>query len=283
MHVVRLFLIAGLIATCLFTVPSFGSGVSSGDRSVTESKEEDGSRTSEKQQSGGYPLSYSEQSAGSDFQNQFELPKDPDSLLHEILARSEFQQASKETLWDRMMKRAEELLLAFFRWLAELLGSVGNGSGFNPHSLWRVAEGLLIGSAILLALYVAKALFEYFRDRKGRSAEPPAERTEILVYLSSSRLREEAMQCARRGDYRTGLILLFRSVLVRLEEEGKIARHRGKTNREVLRSISGDGIVRETVGRLVPVFDGVCYGKARCGKEEYDRFLRLCTRVIQGV
>lgn len=282
MHVVRQLLIAGLIVACLLAVPALGSETSTGDMPASESREDLGKRGDEKQQSEGHLLSSSNGTPAQDFPGQLNLPKDPDAVLREILSREEFQHALKETRWDQIQKWLEQILLSILRWIAGKIGFFADKESFDAHPLWRVAEGMLIGAVFLLALYLAKILFEHLRDHTSPPANHSTARGADSQYLSSDRLREEARQCAQRGDYRTGLILLFRSVLVRLEEEGKIGHHRGKTNREVIRSISGEGVARELVTQLVPVFDGVCYGNAPCGKEEYERFLRQCTRLIQG-
>ena len=264
---VREFLIAGLIAACLLAGPASCSAGSGVDRPGTHVRKSSPSKVN----------------PGESFSAQFNLPRDPESVLHEILSRSEFQEGLRETLWDRIEKRLEQALIAILTWIAQKLGSMmGSELNFDPHPLWRVGEGLLIGAAILLAITLATPLFEFLRDRMGAPAQPAAPRAEMPVYVSGSKLREEAIRMALAGDYRGAVILLFRSVLVRLEEEGKISHHTGKTNREILRSIPEDSGVRQTVQHLVPVFDGVCYGKAPCGKEEYERFLGLCTRLIQG-
>ncbi len=280
MHVVRKFLIAGVIAACLIYAPAHGLGRSAGHGGMTNSNDAPGKLENKKKQSDGYVLHSPGVDSGIAFRQHFRLPKDPDSILHEILSRSEFQKAMQETPGDRFAKHLEQILAAILRWLAGKMGLGGSGGEFNPHSLWRVVEGLLIGAVLLLAIYLAKLLFDHFRDRISPFPEPASDLEAVSLYVSSSRLREESMNHARKGDYRTGLILMFRSVLAGLEERGEIAQHRGRTNREIIRSIPPNNAVKKALTRLVPIFDGVCYGNAPCGKAEYDRFLHQCTRTI---
>lgn len=228
------------------------------------------------------PVSGGADSASAPFAGQFNLSQDPESVLREVLSRSEFDVPSEETRWDRIKKTIDEIIETIIAWLLEKLKGI-DPEGFDPNPFWRVGEGLLIGAAILLAFILADIVYRSVRARRGDryGAIPSAHR--VPLYLSSRQLRDMARESAENGDYRMGLILLFRAVVLGLEEEGKIAHHGGKTNWEIVRSISGDGLVRESVRQLVPIFNRVFYGEVPCGREDYERFRRLCGRVTEGI
>ena len=212
----------------------------------------------------------------SDFQKQFNLPQDPDALLNEILSRKEFTDAAKESFLDRFIDYLDYLWRKALSWLSNRWPDLGDFS-FGNESVWA-AVGILLIIAILVLIVFRLARFLSRVSKKGRAKE--SEFSDQPIELGDlEEMQAQAVQLARRGEYRQALILLFRFVLLRLDELGRIKWHPCKTNREILRSADRTTQTHDPLSEMISIFNGIYYGDKNCSSQEFYRFLNLAQSV----
>jgi len=216
------------------------------------------------------------------FQQRYNLPQAPETLLKEILARPEFgedvTQSFLEGLWERFYK---ELARLFARILERMPSAV---SPMIAEQLGRtIVRMMLLVAAGLLAIYVLFRVFRLVAKRRSVSATYSPQPDVGPAGLAGSRESwDQALIQAEKENYPQALINLFRFALLKLDEAGILLFHRGKTNREILESLNNDSL-RKIVAEMIPRFNRVRYGKAFCDRLEYEHFLGLCRRLAERV
>jgi hypothetical protein len=212
----------------------------------------------------------------SDFQKQFNLPQDPDALLKEILSRKEFTDAARVSLLDRFMDYLDYLWRKALSWLLDRWPDLGPFSLGNE-SVWA-AVGILLLTAILALIIFRIARFLSGVSKKSRAKQ--TEFSDLPIELGDlGEMQGQAVQLAHRGEYRQALILLFRFVLLRLDELGRIKWHPCKTNREILRSADRTTQTHDPLSEMISIFNGIYYGDKNCSSQEFYRFLNLAQSV----
>ena len=173
-----------------------------------------------------------------DFQEAFNLPQDPEALLKDILSRKEFTDAATRSLLDRLIAYLNYLWRKALSWILDRWPSLGPISLGNE-SIWS-AVGILLITAILAVIITRLARFFALGFQKRRGAG-------VRIYGSRNRTRKFRGDAgtsrsigASGGGISESLILLFRFVLLRLDELGHIKWRPCKTNREILRSVHED-------------------------------------------
>ncbi len=213
----------------------------------------------------------------SDFQKQFNLPQDPDALLKEILSRKEFTDAARESFLDRFIDYIGYLWRKALSWLLDRLPNL------EPYSLGNESVWAAIGILLLIAI-LALIVFRLARFLSGVSKKSRAKsefRDEPIELENVEKMQSQAVQLAHRGEYRQAVILLFRFVLLRLNELGRIKWHPCKTNREILRSVDRATQTHEPLSEMISIFNGIYYGDKSCSSHEFHRFLDL-TQSVTG-
>jgi hypothetical protein len=226
-------------------------------------------------------LSTSASESGS-FREQFGLPGDPEPVLEEVLSRDEFKPDPNEEYWKNIEEALGEMLRRILKWIFDRFPEIElDGEHTILDLLWIVVKALLIGFCILCLVYVAKHGLDYFLKRSGaaRSGDVPDRRE---PYKNSLQLAELARSAADRNDYGLAVILMFRSVLARLDEQDLITHHPGRTNREILRAVSSNPSLARALSGMVPLFNRVRYGNAHCDRAQYERFMALCRDLTEG-
>jgi hypothetical protein len=214
------------------------------------------------------------------FRNYYHLPQAPESLAREILSRDEFKQSFGERLLDQLRTRIVEALEEFFSKLFRHV-RLPKGLDLDRDISWSVTVSVLLcvlGTAVVLGLWYAYKKLGWGRGKVGVDAGKQHE--EIPGASDSQGLWDRALKTAEQAEYRAALILLFRSLVSRLHEEGLLSFHRGKTNREIVDSI-GPVPFRDLLTEMVVRFNRVRYGDAACGRGDYEEFLGLCRRVAE--
>jgi hypothetical protein len=217
-----------------------------------------------------------------DFQEKYNLPKSPDTLLKEILSRPEFQEDETQSFIDRQLERLYRELARLFARILKSLPAVESPQ-IDERVGRTIIKMILVGAAGLLVLYVLARVFSLvakrrlFSDTDSQTPEPGKHG------LTGSRNSwDHALMLAEKADYGEALINLFRFAVLKLDEQGILLFHSRKTNREILESIKSDPL-REIVGEMVPSFNRVRYGEASCDRLEYEHFLGLCRRLAGRV
>ncbi|MGO9116587.1 MAG: hypothetical protein ACLQPD_03140, partial [Desulfomonilaceae bacterium] len=192
-----------------------------------------------------------------DFQKQFNLPQDPDSLLKEILSRKEFTDAAKESFLDRFIDYLNYLWRKALSWLLDRWPDLEPFS-FGNESVWA-AVGIILLTTILALIIFRLARFLSGVSKKSRAKQ--SEFSDEPIELGDlGEMQGQAVQLAHRGEYRQALILLFRFVLLRLDELGRINWHPCKTNREILRSADRTPLTHDPLSEMISMFNGIYYG-----------------------
>jgi hypothetical protein len=218
--------------------------------------------------------------SGDEFRDRLNLPQDPTITLDEILSRDEFKNHeeswvvnAKKWLWTTFLKA--------LKWVLERLPS------FELPDIDRNVGQLILDAQMVAVLVIIVALAGWViarlhsrRRARVRIVQPDAESAEP-EFLGSEEALTMALRMGEQGKYRDGLIYLFRYVLLWLDETGRLTLGPGKTNREVVSSISSDDPLKDLLTEMVPVFNRVRYGNAPCGEFDYQRFKNLCLRVME--
>jgi len=214
-----------------------------------------------------------------DFQKKFNLPQDPEALLKDILSRKEFRDAATRSLLDRLTAFLNHLWRKALSWILDRLPNLGP-INLGCQSIWA-AVGILLIAALLAVIIIGlvRIFSPVFRKRAKQAPESSLQEIELG---DLGEMQEQALRAAREGDYRKALILLFRFVLLRLDELGHIKWRPWKTNREILRSAHESTTTREPLSEMISIFNGIYYGDKPCGDPEFQRFLTLAQLVTGG-
>jgi len=213
------------------------------------------------------------------FRERFNLPADPEPLLQRILSTDEFKEQPTQSLLERLEQWAKELLLRALKWLVDRMPS--SGPLLIPkRSIWYVVAGLILAALLIFVIAVAIRILPLHRRRIINDTGPADTPIEEVEPLSSRETWDLAIRLAEHADYSEAIVYMFRSVLLWLDEQGKLAFHPSKTNRELLAGVGKNAEPRQTFAKMIPVFDRVKYGGVQCDQLEYERFLALCRGIM---
>lgn len=219
-------------------------------------------------------------SPGADeFIQKLQLSRSPEATLQEILSRAEFKDSDRESLMDRLRAWISEIRQRMLAWIWERIPSASFPEA-ELGTVWTV-----LGSFVVAALLVVVGILAWYSIRFFGSKQTSAQEEagpDLSEIATSNELRLLATRSSETGNFREALIYMFRSVLLWLDERGKLSLHKVKTNREVLESLRNDKRLREAFGDMVPVFNRVRYGNYPCDKHDYEKFLATCNRVDGG-
>ena len=218
-------------------------------------------------------LSAAEDLSTDEFRTRYDLPKDPKTVLEGILARDEFK--NQEESWIVQAQRLMwETFIRALKWIFNRL------PGIDLHLDDDIGQTILDVQLIAILALVAGLLVWVFvrlviaRRHRIQIIDPALDHP-LSKSLGSSEARAVALKMAEQGDYRGALVHLFRYVLCRLDEQGKLTVGPGKTTREVLAGIPDEEPLRAPLAEMIPIFNRVRYGDADCGRLDYERFRAL--------
>jgi len=219
--------------------------------------------------------------AAADFQARYRLPQDPDAALKEVLSRSEFRETPEIPLLTRLREWLDETIKRLIIWLLERSPKPRSIKAPSNEAIAAV-KVILVALAVAAFIGLAVWLVYLLRGISIRSRREAVSESEIRDAKNDARsLWEEATRLAGKGDYALALILLFRSVLVELDERGDLVVLPERTNREILEQVRSEGHLRRTLGEMVRSFNQVRYGRGDCSRARYKDFLSLCERATR--
>ncbi|MFC1836871.1 hypothetical protein ACFL2Q_19455 [Thermodesulfobacteriota bacterium] len=228
-----------------------------------------------------FPLQSVCEADGDIFAQRYDLPANPDTVLQEVLSRQEFVDAAKKSLWEEIRDWIYEGFRKVLRWIWSLLPGI-SPSEEDARVLDWILRALLIAVGMTAVLFVGYQVYRFIRrSRFGSRSRAKTEKAEEEILTADDELWRLALEKAEQGRYGEALILLFRSALMTLDAAGLIYYHPGRTNREILNSLEQGTPIRNTLYQMVPVFNRVFYGNARCGKSDYEHFLEMCSRITR--
>ena len=159
-----------------------------------------------------------------------------------------------------------ELLLRFLRWIfAPFQWLLDALSGLPGWLRWLIVLGLA-ALLVLLVFHIGYTIVGAVlgpRQKRGLAAALPR------MSRDPAALEDQAAQAVSRGDFITGVRLLFAACLLRLELAEKRPVRAGTTNREYLRR-HRDSPVFEPLGLFVEIIETRWYGRGTCGPEDFE-------------
>lgn len=218
--------------------------------------------------------------SGDQFRKRYELPKDPTTVLADILARDEF--TNQQESWISQMRRLMwEAIIRAIKWIIDRLPRFPNFE-ISDDVGQMILDAQLIGTIALVAGLVGWVAVRLIRARRNqfRAVYAPEEH-ESADSLGSAKAYVMAMKLAEQRDYRGALIYLFRYVLTWLDEKGTLTVGPGKSNREVLNSVPPGAPIRAPLAEMIPLFNRVRYGDADCRRVDFERFQSLCHTITE--
>jgi hypothetical protein len=184
--------------------------------------------------------------------------------LNAILSRPEYAHAMRESWWDKIRSRINEML---FDALRRIFSAVGSQESLGYILLW-----IGVGSA---AIFIAYSIFRrWIRSAKGeemalQAAAVPLRSWQEWVYA--------ARESAARADYRMAIHCAYWAGIARLQELGALSPDRSKTPREYLAALAKSKmIVPETLAtrqqalhRLTSRLEKMWYGYQLATEDDF--------------
>jgi uncharacterized protein DUF4129 len=191
--------------------------------------------------------------------------------LNAILARSEYKHERRESWYERIRNRIEDILSEA---LDRIFGKIGGEKSLGYALLWMGVAG----AAILIAYWVFR---NWFRSAKA------AELALGMVSTPSLSWQEwifGAREAAGRGDYRMAVHCAYWAGIARLQDVGALAPDRAKTPREYLRALAKSKLVppegiaarNQALGDLTARLEKTWYGYHAATEADFrDSLARL--------
>ena len=190
---------------------------------------------------------------------------DPETIrrtAEQVLRRPDYQldpQVDSGLTMLELVLRFLRWILTPFQWLLDAL------AGLPGWLRWPIALGL-VALLVLLVFHIGYTIVAAVRGprqqrRPRRGPSPDVAR--------SCRARASGGRGGFRGDFITGVRLLFAACLLRLELAEKRPFLAGTTNREHLRR-HRDSPVFEPLRQFVEIIETRWYGRGICGLEEFE-------------
>jgi hypothetical protein len=176
--------------------------------------------------------------------------------LTDVLSRSEFDYSPQSpTLWERIQ---QQLLELFF-------GSRSAGLVVDLLAMiWPFVAILVVAG---VAIYLVRGFFNQFAAQSENGVGDPH-----VPNLTASSARQRADERSRSGDLRDAVRYLYLAALLDLDERDVLDYDRTRTNREYVRSVSGQSLLAQELNAIVDVFDEVWYGFHPITSSEYARY-----------
>jgi len=191
--------------------------------------------------------------------------------LDAILAGSEYAHLQRQSWWDRLRARFNQML---FNALVRILQQVGGQRSLASALLWIA----ICAAAILIAYWIFRRWFQAARmgEIALESAAVPARSWQEWVFT--------AREAAGQGDYRMAIHCAYWAGIARLQELGALSPDRSKTPREYLRAlgkskpIAAEAAVdrRRALSTLTSQLETTWYGYRRATEADFqDTLSRL--------
>jgi heme exporter protein D len=190
------------------------------------------------------------------FQNEPTDTKAARQKLHDILARSEFQQVRGATWWDRFWFRVR---MWIYRTLSKMFGSS------SAPTVGRFFVWSLVGIAVLaLAYFIFHTIRQNARLESIMPEVLPVSAKQWRVWL------KEAREAAAQGLWREAVHLAYWGGISFLEESGMWRPDQARTPREYLRLLPADSQHRATLKDLTRRLEVTWYGNEAAGPETFS-------------
>ncbi len=194
----------------------------------------------------------------------------PTPAVEQIRAKA--AEITARDAYDLQVRRADhtwfqDLLDEIYRWLAVPFRWIFDLTEGWPQFLrWAVILGL-VALLLFLVWHILYSLARAMRDPlRGGSAPKKADR----AVLKPEELERRAETARNSADYMTAVRLLFRAVVLRLEQAEEKPPRPGTTNRGLLRRYRDRPPVVDALRVFVETVDAKWYGDAPCEETDYS-------------
>jgi hypothetical protein len=214
------------------------------------------------------------------FQARFDLPRDPEQVLSEALSRDEFK--PRAASWrERLSQWLSDLLRRVLEWLSKGRFAAKQSTP-KPKVDWQIIQLIMMAAAGAALLFLAYRIVRSVRRRprsKGRGG--PSSLQAAAQPRTADLVLQDAHSAASDGRYSDAVVLLFRFVLLTLNERGLVTLHTFRTNREIVEALPRGTLIRDGAARIVPIFNEVRYGRKECDRADYESFLEECKTMTE--
>jgi hypothetical protein len=169
--------------------------------------------------------------------------------LDAILSRPEYTHARKESWFDRLRDRIDDILSEA---LDRLFSRVGGQKSLGYALLWIGVAG----AAILIAYSVFRNWFHAARVAEMALGAVSVPLLSWQEWIFASR------EAAARGDYRMAVHCAYWAGIARLQDSGALARDRAKTPREYLQALTKSKVAdrNRALAQLTSRLERIWYG-----------------------
>jgi hypothetical protein len=181
------------------------------------------------------------------------------SLLNNILSRSEFRNVHGQSWIDRFKQKIQDLLL-------RLLGKVVTSSAI-PMISDLLVYGLTVIAVVMIAYWLYRSLRESTRLETIMPVHLPVSAKEWPLWLA------EARSAAARGEWRDAIHLAYWGGISFLEVQGAWRPDRARTPREYLRLLPPASAHQPVLRALTVRLESVWYGMEVAGAESFEQTL----------
>ncbi len=187
--------------------------------------------------------------------------------LAEILARSEFRRAARETLMDRLRRWINYWIGRAL--LALLPGAFKHGKWVG-HFLWGT---ILLGALLVLYRFLRPYVGRKQREAGARRGGPTGPADASAARRTAQQWMVEAWEQIEAGDYRRAIRAAYHAGLEYLIAKDLLDYHFARTNREYLSFLRASAELYGKFSRLTDQFERVWYGRRSCARPEAEAFL----------
>ncbi len=131
-----------------------------------------------------------------------------------------------------------------------------------------------VALGFVIAFFVRQIRANFIAETSEDISETPQERVETEKAALAHAKTAEAS-----ADFRCALRFLYLSVILHLQERGKLPYDKSLTNREYLRRVQVDTDLQAMLGPAIAVFDEVWYGHKPCDAETVASYRKLLQKV----
>lgn len=187
--------------------------------------------------------------------------------LQKVLADPRFQWQEEQE--NPISKWLNEQWMRFMRWLSGLFGNPEPATDAPSVSVSLDIIPILMTLMLVVVLaYVFRSFFFDLVNESRLAEEDDANSEPITAEQAFAR----AQSLSRGGDYRSAVRYLYLSSLLLLDERGMLRYDRSKTNREYLRSVSGQPELAEPLREVIDVFDNTWYGYHTLDEDSFKHY-----------
>lgn len=199
---------------------------------------------------------------------------DPEMIrrtAEEVLRRPEFQLEPRPDSGATVL----DWLLRILHWVLMPIQWLIDAFSFLPFPLAVMVVVALVAIVIVLVLHITYTIVMAVTGSGSKRGVGAAVRETIR---DPSILERQASEAVARGDFITGIRLLFAACLLRLETAEKRPFRPGTTNREHLRRRK-DSPLFEPLKRFVDTIETRWYGEGACGPDDFEACRAAYTRI----